>query len=172
RARRQGRAGGAGGAAARPGDGSSLGSGVPRRARLARSAGGRSEAGPEAAGSGARRGARRAGLALPPGRPLRTAEANRPGARGAEGGGRIGAAVRRAAGSAEPAAPGRESCQSAPMIDDDIASARTLPASFYRDPALFEAMRERVFARSWQVIDGAERAARRGSVLPFELLAG
>jgi len=58
------------------------------------------------------------------------------------------------------------------MIDDDIASARTLPASFYRDPALFEAMRERVFARSWQVIDGAERAASRGSVLPFELLAG
>jgi hypothetical protein len=42
------------------------------------------------------------------------------------------------------------------VIDDDIASARTLPASFYRDPAIFE----RVFARSWQFVDGAERAAR------------
>ena len=58
------------------------------------------------------------------------------------------------------------------MIDDDIASARTLPASFYRDPAVFERVRERVFARSWQFADGAERAARPGAVLPFELLPG
>src|SRR5260370_14193496 len=58
------------------------------------------------------------------------------------------------------------------MIDDDISRARTLPASFYRDPAVFERVRERVFARSWQLIDGAERAARPGSVLPFELLEG
>lgn len=58
------------------------------------------------------------------------------------------------------------------MIDDDIASARTLPASFYRDPAIFERVRERVFARSWQFVDGAERAARPGAVLPFELLPG
>jgi choline monooxygenase len=58
------------------------------------------------------------------------------------------------------------------MIDDDIASARTLPASFYRDPAIFDSVRERVFARSWQVVDGAERAAEPGAVLPFEFLAG
>jgi choline monooxygenase len=58
------------------------------------------------------------------------------------------------------------------MIDDDIASAMTLPASFYRDPAVLERVRERVFARSWQFVDGAERAARPGAVLPFELLPG
>jgi choline monooxygenase len=58
------------------------------------------------------------------------------------------------------------------MIDDDIASARTLPASFYRDRAVFDSVRERIFARSWQLVDGSERAARPGAVLPFEFLAG
>jgi len=58
------------------------------------------------------------------------------------------------------------------VIDADIRKARTLPAAFYRDAVLFERMRERVFARSWQLVDGAERAAARGSVLPFTLLEG
>jgi choline monooxygenase len=58
------------------------------------------------------------------------------------------------------------------VIDGDIRRARTLPGSFYRDRALFERIRERVFARSWQLVDGAERAAERGSVLPFTLLEG
>ena len=58
------------------------------------------------------------------------------------------------------------------MIDEDITRAETLPASFYRDPAVFERARERLFARSWQLIDGAERAAGPGSVLPFALLEG
>src|SRR4051794_6902354 len=57
------------------------------------------------------------------------------------------------------------------VIDDDIARARTLPAAFYRDPLLFERAREKVFARSWQQIDGAA-ALRRGAVLPFEFLPG
>src|SRR5256886_8523816 len=60
----------------------------------------------------------------------------------------------------------------AAVIDADIRKARTLPAAFYRDAVLFERMRERVFARSWQLVDGAERAAARGSVLPFTLLEG
>jgi choline monooxygenase len=58
------------------------------------------------------------------------------------------------------------------VIDADIARARTLPAAFYRDAVLFERVRERVFARSWQMVDGAERATARGSVLPFTLLEG
>ena len=58
------------------------------------------------------------------------------------------------------------------MIDRDIRRARTLPAAFYRDAALFERIRDRVFARSWQLIDGAERASGPGSVLPFVLLDG
>jgi choline monooxygenase len=56
------------------------------------------------------------------------------------------------------------------MIDDDIARARTLPASFYTDPAVFERTRERIFARSWQSIDA--RVQKPGGVAPFELLQG
>ena len=56
------------------------------------------------------------------------------------------------------------------MIDDDIRRARTLPASFYRDAATFDRIRERVFARSWQLVDGAERITRPGAVLPFTFL--
>jgi choline monooxygenase len=58
------------------------------------------------------------------------------------------------------------------VIDEDIRRARTLPAAFYRDRDLFDRMRERVFARSWQLVDGAERAAASGSVLPFTFLEG
>ena len=58
------------------------------------------------------------------------------------------------------------------MIDEDIGRARTLPAELYRDRDTFERVREQVFARSWQVIDGAERLQRAGAVLPFELLPG
>src|SRR5919204_4679585 len=58
------------------------------------------------------------------------------------------------------------------LIDDDISRARTLPAAFYRDAATFERVRERVLARSWQMVDGAERAARPGAVVPFAFLPG
>ena len=58
------------------------------------------------------------------------------------------------------------------MIDADIRRARTLPAAFYRDAVTFERMRERVFARSWQLVDGAEQATAPGSALPFTLLEG
>jgi choline monooxygenase len=57
------------------------------------------------------------------------------------------------------------------LIHEDIRRARTLPAAFYRDAATFERIRERVLARSWQMIDGAERAARPGAVLPFAFLS-
>src|SRR2546421_10724688 len=69
-----------------------------------------------------------------------------------------------------PLPSGRDTMQG--VIDDDIRRARTLPAAFYRDPAVFERVRERVFARSWQLVDGAERAAGPGSVLPFAFLEG
>ena len=57
------------------------------------------------------------------------------------------------------------------MIDEDIRSARTLPAAYYRDAAIFERIREHVFARSWQLVDGAERVSSPNSVLPFTFLA-
>jgi choline monooxygenase len=58
------------------------------------------------------------------------------------------------------------------VIDEEIRLARTLPASFYRDPAVFERVREKVFARSWQLVDGAEQVASPGAVLPFTFLQG
>ena len=63
-------------------------------------------------------------------------------------------------------------CHHGRVIDDDIRSARTLPASFYRDPAVFERVRERVFARSWQVVLDPEQAGQPGSLLPFSFLEG
>ena len=58
------------------------------------------------------------------------------------------------------------------MIEEDIRRARTLPAAFYRDPAIFERLREKVFARSWQLVDGAEQLSGSGSILPFTFLEG
>src|SRR5215831_4426825 len=56
------------------------------------------------------------------------------------------------------------------LIDPDIGRARTLPAYFYRDPAVFERLREKVFARSWQLVDGAGQVS--ANVLPFTFLEG
>ncbi|MDW8012617.1 MAG: hypothetical protein RMJ47_06495 [Bacteroidota bacterium] len=53
-------------------------------------------------------------------------------------------------------------------IHDDIRRAATLPAEFYRSPEMFAACRERIFARSWQMIVGAEDYVRvPGDALPF-----
>lgn len=55
-------------------------------------------------------------------------------------------------------------------IDPDIRRARTLPAEVYRDARWYRRQRERVFARSWQMIPGAERVRAPGHLLPFTLL--
>lgn len=52
------------------------------------------------------------------------------------------------------------------QIDPDIRRAATLPGAFYHSGEAFEACRDRVFARSWQMVAGAEEMAR----LPFEAL--
>jgi choline monooxygenase len=57
-------------------------------------------------------------------------------------------------------------------IDAEIARASTPPAWVYRDPAAFEVQRERIFARSWHLVAGAERVRAPGHVLPFTLLEG
>jgi choline monooxygenase len=46
-------------------------------------------------------------------------------------------------------------------IDPDISRAGTLPGQFYQSAALFDRCREAVFARSWQLVAGAEAAVRR-----------
>lgn len=57
-------------------------------------------------------------------------------------------------------------------IDPDITCARTLPARFYRDPAVYEAVRERVFARSWQWVGDLGDVAAPGSVAPRVMCPG
>jgi len=53
-------------------------------------------------------------------------------------------------------------------IEPDIRLAATLPATFYRSAEAFEQCRESVFARSWQLIAGAEELVRLpGDALPF-----
>jgi choline monooxygenase len=55
-------------------------------------------------------------------------------------------------------------------IDPDIRRAATPPAFVYRDPAVYELQKERVFARAWHAIPGAERVKAPGHLFPFILL--
>ena len=55
-------------------------------------------------------------------------------------------------------------------VDPDIQKAETLPASFYRDPDVFEALKERVFSKSWHWIGDISRISPEGDVYPFQLL--
>ena len=57
-------------------------------------------------------------------------------------------------------------------IDADITRAATLPGWFYRDPAVVETLRERVFARAWHFLGGAELVKVAGEVHPTTLLEG
>ncbi len=57
-------------------------------------------------------------------------------------------------------------------IEADIRRAATLPAAAYRDAGIFERVRQRVFARSWQWAGDADAARVPGQVQPFTLLAG
>lgn len=57
-------------------------------------------------------------------------------------------------------------------IAEDIREAATLPSRFYTDRELFAAARERVFARSWQLVADTDRLKVPGQVLPVTLLAG
>ncbi len=57
-------------------------------------------------------------------------------------------------------------------IAEEIARASTLPGSFYRDPAVFERVRERVFTRSWHWLGAADRVKAPGTVWPTLLLEG
>ena len=56
------------------------------------------------------------------------------------------------------------------VIDPDISRASTLPGFAYRDPDIFAAQRERVFAPSWQFIGDESLARIPGQVHPFTLL--
>lgn len=57
-------------------------------------------------------------------------------------------------------------------IDDDIRKAKTLPASFYRDPEVFAQIKDKIFYRSWQWIGHEGLLSPQDTVYPFTLLEG
>ena len=59
-----------------------------------------------------------------------------------------------------------------PEISNDVASSSTLPGSFYRDPDIFEAQKESIFARSWQFIADSSQVDKDNTQLPITVLEG
>ena len=57
-------------------------------------------------------------------------------------------------------------------IDADIRRASTLPAEVYSDERYLAAARERVFARSWQLVGDHDRVRTPGQALPVTLGEG
>jgi choline monooxygenase len=57
-------------------------------------------------------------------------------------------------------------------VDEDIRKASTLPAWVYSDPEFYARTRERVFARSWQLVGDTDRLRAPGQVCPVTLLEG
>ncbi|HML16886.1 MAG TPA: SRPBCC family protein [Bryobacteraceae bacterium] len=60
------------------------------------------------------------------------------------------------------------------MFDDysptaDLSRASTIPARWYHDPQIFDAERERIFARTWQPVGHAKTVADPGSYLACEI---
>jgi choline monooxygenase len=62
--------------------------------------------------------------------------------------------------------------QDAYMVDSDIRRAETLPAAFYRDPAVWDWMKSELFPTSWQWVETGPYAQQNGEVFPFEYLPG
>jgi len=55
-------------------------------------------------------------------------------------------------------------------VHPEIEQAATLPATFYKDPAMVALVRERVFARSWQFVGDTDEVKVPGAVKPFTML--
>ena len=56
------------------------------------------------------------------------------------------------------------------FIDQDITKASTLPSSFYKDPEIFEAIKNKIFYKTWQWIGDENCVTTAQSVHPFILL--
>jgi choline monooxygenase len=57
-----------------------------------------------------------------------------------------------------------------PKIPANIAQAWTLPASLYTDASVFSEEKERIFARTWQVVGHASQVANPGDYFTTELI--
>ena len=55
------------------------------------------------------------------------------------------------------------------FIDPDITKAETLPASFYKDETVFDAIRDHVFLKTWQWIGDEEQVELPQTAHPFVL---
>jgi phenylpropionate dioxygenase-like ring-hydroxylating dioxygenase large terminal subunit len=58
------------------------------------------------------------------------------------------------------------------IINADIKKAKTLPASFYKDKTVFEALKKQVFLSSWQWVGDENLVKLPQTVHPFVLLEG
>lgn len=57
-------------------------------------------------------------------------------------------------------------------VDPDIAKARTISTEVYNSAVIFEEVREKIFAPSWQYVGDTDLLPENGSVHPFTLLDG
>ena len=55
-------------------------------------------------------------------------------------------------------------------IDPDITKAETLPSFFYKDPAVFELLKKKIFLKSWQWIGDDNLVKETNSVYPLLIL--
>ncbi|MCB0662493.1 MAG: Rieske 2Fe-2S domain-containing protein [Saprospiraceae bacterium] len=55
---------------------------------------------------------------------------------------------------------------------NDIRQSATLPGAFYKDLSLFEKSIEKVFASTWQFVDGVSNLLIENNLVPFEFLPG
>ncbi|OUT97586.1 MAG: choline monooxygenase, partial [Flammeovirgaceae bacterium TMED32] len=56
------------------------------------------------------------------------------------------------------------------FIDPDITQASTLPASFYKDQNIFDALKDKIFIKSWQWIGSEDLVPLPNHSYPFFLL--
>ena len=57
-------------------------------------------------------------------------------------------------------------------IHSDISVAETLPSSFYRDPNVFEKIKQDIFLKSWQFIGDNSQIKLNNSFMPQTILEG
>ncbi|MHB8206263.1 aromatic ring-hydroxylating oxygenase subunit alpha [Mucilaginibacter sp.] len=58
------------------------------------------------------------------------------------------------------------------FVDPDIAKAKTIHTDFYNSNEVFEACKEKLFAKSWQFVGSENLVPENGDVHPFTLLPG
>ena len=56
------------------------------------------------------------------------------------------------------------------LIDSDIAGASTLPARFYRDPAVVDEEKRQIFHRTWQIAGHVSQFQKPGDYMTVDLL--